>query len=335
MADRRVVAELDCSQLHDALPGFAPAGNGLLRNSSSTQLHDLQFWEKTINLKIREREIVSVGRDPASNNLIIDNPYVSRNHFQIYSVIYDEDTQYGYGELPMVYVQDCQSLEGTFVNERRIGSKAQGHTPGYLLNHGDKIEIRPYWKFHVNLWNMPVTRRAWPKIQINETHIFRDRYIIFDRRLGNGSVGTVHLALKVRSNRQVACKIHDLDKLRSLKGQQQTVRRVNDESDILAKLHHPNILRFEYAYRSRHTLYTFIELATGGDLFSTVLFHEDSFPATLAQLIVYQIVRAIRHLHRQNLTHRDLKPENIFFADGPSGQGRVIMGDLGFATGTD
>lgn len=95
----------------------------------------------------------------------------------------------------------------------------------------------------------------------------------------------------------------------------------------------PNIQRFEYAFRSRHTLYTFIELATGGDLFSTMLFYNEEFPPQLAQLIIYQVVRAVRHLHRQHLTHRDLKPENIFFADGPSGKGRVIVGDLGFATG--
>lgn len=106
--------------------------------------------------------------------------------------------------------------------------------------------------------------------------------------------------------------------------------------DFLAALTlpQPNIVKFEYGYRSRHTLYTFIELATGGDLFSTVLFHQERFPCSIAQLIIYQVVRATRHLHRQRLIHRDLKPENIFFADGPLGTGRVIVGDLGFTTGT-
>ena len=177
--------------------------------------------------------------------------------------------------------------------------------------------------------------------------------MVSDQRLGNGSVGAVYLARDLKSNRQLACKVHNFDKLRTLERQQQAIRRVNNESNILGKLKHvgflhacptrkrqllttsqPNILKFEYAFRSQHTLYTFVELATGGDLFSTVLYHRQGVPPQLARLILYQIVRAVRHLHKHNLTHRDLKPENIFFADGPSGNSRVIVGDLGFATGT-
>ncbi|KXJ97462.1 kinase-like domain-containing protein [Microdochium bolleyi] len=323
MASELVIARLDCVQNDDRLPGFQPAGDGLSHNNTPGEPDTDQFWQRRLHFSVHAKEII---------NVVIDNCYVSRQHFEIYSVIYDNTESSGRGELPMVYVRDCQSLEGTFVNGCCIGSKAQGHTPGYLLSHGDVITIAPYWEFHVELWSSPSRLHTFSELQIQEMHRFRDRYVITDRRLGKGSVGSVYLAFDVRGNRQVACKIHNLDELRESRYQKHMIRRVIDESDILGKIRHPNILHFEYAFRSRHTLYTFIELATGGDLFSTVLFYNESVPPQLAQLIIYQIVRAVRHLHRHHLTHRDLKPENIFFADGPSGKGRAIVGDLGFAT---
>lgn len=71
----------------------------------------------------------------------------------------------------MVYIRDCQSLEGTFVNGCCIGSKAQGHTPGYLLSQGDVITIAPYWQFRVNLWDHPAKMHAFSELQILEMHV--------------------------------------------------------------------------------------------------------------------------------------------------------------------
>lgn len=62
--------------------------------------------------------------------------------------------------------------------------------------------------------------------------------MIANRQLGKGSVGSVYLAFDVRGNRQIACKIHNLDELRETKSRRQTIRRIIDESDILAKIRH-------------------------------------------------------------------------------------------------
>ncbi|RYP09418.1 hypothetical protein DL764_001297 [Monosporascus ibericus] len=90
---------------------------------------------------------------------------------------------------------------------------------------------------------------------------------------------------------------------------------------------------FEYAYRSSHTLFTFTELATRGDLFSMVCFYEKELPLRDIKFIVQQVLKAVRYLHKNKIAHRDVKPENIFFEIGPYAQGRVILGDLGFAKG--
>lgn len=50
-----------------------------------------------------------------------------------------------------------------------------------------------------------------------------------------------------------------------------------------------------------------------------------------ACLIVYQVLRALEHLHRQGICHRDLKPENILMST-PAPGARVILADFGHST---
>lgn len=74
--------------------------------------------------------------------------YVSRNHCEIYIVVYDYKAHH-------VYVRDQKSFNGTYVNGRLIGN-AEQISSGYLLNDGDIIEIRPYWKFTLRqIWTVP------------------------------------------------------------------------------------------------------------------------------------------------------------------------------------
>lgn len=75
----------------------------------------------------------------AHSSLAIDNDpdmLVSRNHCEIYVVVYEPTINH-------IYVRDRKSSNGTLVNGRLIGSGPE-ISPGYLLQHGDVIEIRPY-----------------------------------------------------------------------------------------------------------------------------------------------------------------------------------------------
>lgn len=95
----------------------------------------------------------------------------------------------------------------------------------------------------------------------------------------------------------------------------------------------PNLPTFEYAFRSKHTLYTFTELATGGDLFSMRLVR-GVFTEKDCKFVIQQVVNALRYLHKGGIAHRDLKPDNILFAAGPEVMSRVILSDLGLAKST-
>jgi meiosis-specific serine/threonine-protein kinase MEK1 len=88
---------------------------------------------------VYERQIFKIGRDIRSNTLTIDDNLemtVSRNHCEVYVVVYEPTINH-------IYVRDRKSSNGTLVNGKAIGS-GPDISPGYLLQHGDVIEIRPY-----------------------------------------------------------------------------------------------------------------------------------------------------------------------------------------------
>ncbi|KAI0879630.1 kinase-like domain-containing protein [Hypoxylon argillaceum] len=166
-------------------------------------------------------------------------------------------------------------------------------------------------------------------IQSSETDLFRDRFLMTGTILGRGAFTDVHLAINLKTGQQVACKIHRIDQFRQSLWSTSIIRRIVDETNILSRLTHPNLLKFEAAFRSPDTLYTFTELATGGDLFSVRLRYPDGVPELDTKVIIRQIVEAVSYLHDQNVAHRDLKPENVFLATGPTIMTRVIVGDFG------
>jgi pSer/pThr/pTyr-binding forkhead associated (FHA) protein len=80
----------------------------------------------------------------SSSSPFIESTIVSRVHFRIYSVIYDDDLIIEFP--PLIYCEDRQSSNGTYVNDTLVGTFNSPRSP-YLLNDGDVISIRPHWTF--------------------------------------------------------------------------------------------------------------------------------------------------------------------------------------------
>lgn len=74
---------------------------------------------------------------------------VSKQHFRIYNIIYEDE--HDPNNPPLIYCEDLESVNGTWVNDTLIGMFG---TPrkGYLLGDGDLIQIKPHWafRFHQN-----------------------------------------------------------------------------------------------------------------------------------------------------------------------------------------
>ena len=108
---------------------------------------------------------------------------------------------------------------------------------------------------------------------------------------------------------------------------------VLNESNILAKLDHPNIIKFYDVFESKkpkHMINIVTEYADGGDLSEKIKERKNkNGNFTESEILDYftQICLAIRHIHEKKIIHRDLKSGNIFLMKN----GFVKLGDFGIA----
>ncbi|PFH60566.1 hypothetical protein XA68_10771 [Ophiocordyceps unilateralis] len=270
---------------------------------------------------IWDDEVLNIGRHPESSPRIGDgyNTVVSRRHCEIYVVVYDEfDSN--------VYVRDRNTRNGTFVNNVRIGT-GPGISPSHLLQDGDVIDIHPNWTMTYYDRQIPQSN-ARTSIQEMEHGLFEKKYRVSQRCLGQGAEGMVYLATEVETKKQLVCKVVDLSKLKG-RNAPEDIRRKLQEADVLRQLQHPNIVRYVDAIVSPHSLYTFTELATGGDLWS-FLYQRPLVGEFDTRVIVRQLVQALDYIHKKGVVHRDLKPENILLAYSPNVVcPRILLSDFG------
>lgn len=144
--------------------------------------------------------------------------------------------------------------------------------------------------------------------------------------MGTGASSAVHLAYDVQTDQQLACKVYDLGAIKSQVQLDMTLRGV----ELSAQLDHPNIARFKKAYKSKHTMYVFEEMATGGDLFSMAVCHRLFTEAEVCWMM-RQILCAVDHIHKQGIMHRDIKTENVVALISPTPSRPIALTDFGHA----
>ncbi|KAH6684114.1 kinase-like domain-containing protein [Halenospora varia] len=285
---------------------------------------------------------IRIGRDSKCDHAIEDIR-VSKQHFRIYSIVYEEGTTTDIP--PLIYCEDLESSNGTYINGVLHGIIGRERI-GYLLSDGDLIEIRPFWtcQFHQQVYNNIVRTKE----ELNDLEYFQHKFYITDRVLGKGHYGAVYLAQDPATRKQSACKVVNLglaaQKLtkhrtypeevmdwslqlrRAREGRQIALREIH----ILARLDHPHITSLKKAFIMKETLYMFTELAPGGDLFSYLASNGGHLEDWHARVISRQIILAIEFMHTNGITHRDIKPENVLIMQTDCG-GRVVLTDFGLA----
>ena len=155
-----------------------------------------------------------------------------------------------------------------------------------------------------------------------------------ERELGRGGMGVVYGATQLRLNRPVALKM-----IRAGAGASAEDRgRFLAEAEIIARLHHPNIVQIHAFGESRGLPYFEMELVDGGSLADQL----DGSPRPIreATALLETVARAMQEAHARGVVHRDLKPSNILLmADGTPkivdfGLAKLIGSDSGL-TRTD
>lgn len=140
--------------------------------------------------------------------------------------------------------------------------------------------------------------------------------------MASGGMGLVYRARQKNLDREVALKILPVD----AHDDPALPARFVSEAQILASLHHPNIVMALEAGQVDGWLYLVMELVAGPNL-REVLKCQGALKPRAAMTIALQLCDALAYAHDRQVIHRDIKPENILLdsAGTPAG---APLGDM-------
>ncbi|NOT30259.1 MAG: serine/threonine protein kinase, partial [Planctomycetes bacterium] len=128
------------------------------------------------------------------------------------------------------------------------------------------------------------------------------------RQIGEGGMGIVFLAQQERPTRTVALKVIHASLLSP-----RTLRRFEQEAEVLARLQHPGIAQIyqvgTYATEQGVLPYIAMEYVEGERLDHYAAQHALGLRARLE--LAALLADAVEHAHQKGVIHRDLKPGNV------------------------
>jgi serine/threonine protein kinase len=145
-----------------------------------------------------------------------------------------------------------------------------------------------------------------------------DRYEVV-RKLNQGGVGAVYLAMQRPLDRPVALKVL----LQKYADDVTAIRRFEKEAAAIARLAHAHIVTvYDFGATGNGDMYLAMELLRGHSV--RELLDQVSFlPWERSLHIIIGVTRALVAAHGQGIVHRDLKPENVMLVEN--------NGDIDFA----
>lgn len=142
------------------------------------------------------------------------------------------------------------------------------------------------------------------------------------RKLGQGGMAAVFLAVQESFGREVALKIM----VPSLAKEPDFAERFMREARTMAGLSHPHIIVVHDVGSANGLYYYAMALHTGGDL--TQRIRGGGLTPQEALHITRQVADALAHAHEQGFVHRDIKPDNVLFRESDDA---AILTDFGIA----
>lgn len=139
--------------------------------------------------------------------------------------------------------------------------------------------------------------------------------------LGEGGFAMVYKAEDVKSG--------DIFAVKAVRKQMCEAAALSLEIETMHSLDHDNILKLCRHFEGEHHHFLALEVCCG-DLFGRMEF--GPLAEQDAALTLFQVFRALEHMHKRCVAHRDVKPENVLFAaDGPIKGNVVKLADFGLA----
>ncbi|KAI9449930.1 kinase-like domain-containing protein [Lactarius psammicola] len=139
--------------------------------------------------------------------------------------------------------------------------------------------------------------------------------------IGRGQFGAVYRALNLNTGQMVAVKQIWLGSL-----EEEEIARLMREVDLVKRLSHPSIVKYEGMARDENTLSILLEYAENGSLGQTL----EAFGKPSEKLVanyVFKILEGLDYLHRSDVVHSDLKAANILTTK----TGNIKLTDFGIS----
>jgi len=154
----------------------------------------------------------------------------------------------------------------------------------------------------------------------------KDRYQV-NEFLGRGGMAEVYKVWDSKRMTFLAMKVlHEdlaLDKI--------FMRRFQREAQTLAKLQHPNIVRFFGLEQDDRRAFMLLDFIEGETLKSQIFDAKGSMPLGQIRKVMRSLCGALQFAHSEGLVHCDIKPGNVMVDK----HGKVLLSDFGIARMTD
>ena len=177
-------------------------------------------------------------------------------------------------------------------------------------------------------WTSPAPCSSTRMIDLTSVDFERDYRVL--KEIGRGRFGEAVSVEHLSTGEQYALK-----RTRFGSSGQPDAQKVQVEAKALARLQHPNVIRYHATFSEPGAVCILMELATGGDLGSVLARRwqeaeaegKHELPEEELMNWFVQLAAGLEHVHKMRVLHRDLKPENVFV----SGDGTAKLGDFGIA----
>ena len=149
------------------------------------------------------------------------------------------------------------------------------------------------------------------------------QYYKFEKLLGRGASGEVHLVKHHKSGANYACKVIKKD------GGMNDADSMNTEIEIMKHVRHRHVVGLFELFESEKCMWLILELVQGGDLNFFISNHE-TYSERVVSHLFSQLLSGVHYLHGRGIIHRDLKLDNILL-HGTVENGDVKIADFGLS----
>ncbi|CAD8083883.1 unnamed protein product [Paramecium sonneborni] len=154
---------------------------------------------------------------------------------------------------------------------------------------------------------------------------FHDEFGV-TKMIGKGSFAKVYFATKKSTGINYAVKAFNKEFMQEqYKGRES----LENEIKVMRRLNQENLVKLYETYETQNSIYFILDILKGGELLTRV--KQSPLTATNLQKLMYNLMKALCHLHSKKCMHRDLKPENLLLREKDNDTD-IIIADFGLAS---